>query len=299
MERLGLIAGEHPMLFRRCVSALTDRLAAEGVAADWRTAEAHVPELQAALVRQDHEAARRAVVAAAARLRAEGAAVLAMPSWRLQEWSEAIEAATNVPFLRLDHWLGCQLASEGWSRCAFLAHSEAHLRPFVRYRLYGEFEVELLGTNEDAFEAVDAWSGDWTEDPVPPRRRELVLQWIRKAWALQHFEVVVAERAELARLAATELGFRRVIDLEQVWVDGLVRRLLGQPDPKPKPRALATVDTEALRAAQAEVCRRLNLDPRNTDFTTGRDGEIALVVPDSPAAAALPGFINGVQIIRS
>lgn len=298
MARLGLIAGEHPMLFRRCVAALQERLRVDGVVADIRVAEAHVPDVRAALAQNDTDQVRRAVVAAAAGLRTQGVDVLAMPSWRLQEFADDIEAGGPAPCLRLDRWLGRQLASEGWTRCAFLAHSEATMRPVVRYRMYTEFEVDLVGTGEDAFEAVDAWSQDWTEDPVPPRQRQLVLDWIRTAWRRHQLERVVAERRELAGIARGPLGYRQVVDLEQFWVDGLYRHVMGLPDPEPRAPVAVYILGEQMEAARAEVCRLLGCAPDEVGFVTGRGEEPEIVPPRIPGTEVLPDWVGGFRVLK-
>ena len=299
MHRLGLIAGEQPQVFRRCVESLRRNMAGQQVPFELVLADAHVPDLLPALDREDHEAVSRALVAAALRLRADGVDGLALCSWRLHEHAEKIDDTGEFPMLRLDRMLGQTLASAGAVAVGFLAHSQTYLRPDVRYRMFYEFEIDLLCPNEDAFEALDAWSMDHDTDPVPTRRRELVAGWIKSAWSrLIRVEAVIAERTELADFARKDLPFRPVIDLEDVWVDGLVRFLCDSPDPKPKPVPPPQVSMDAAYAAQHEVCRLLKCDPRNVDFTQDRDGEIAIVLPNMAGVGNLPDWLGGVRLIK-
>lgn len=298
MRRIGLVAGEHPVLFRRSVAALRDRLVAAGIHPDLLVAEAHGPDVQSALARGDYPAAERSVVAAAARLVADGAEVLAMPSWRLQEFAESIESAVSVPYLRLDAMIGRALAATGVTHCGFLAHSEASVHPFVRWRVFTEFEIELVSPYEDSFEAVDAWSMDWDVDPVPPRKRELALGWIRRAWKDRGYTIIVTERSELTRIASRDLGYRNIVEIESEWVAGVYRHLLDLPEPSPKLRPQPTISYDTALKAQSEVCRLLKCDSRNVDFTTDRDGEIEVVAPNVPGVERLPDWIEGVRIIK-
>jgi len=298
MRRIGLISGEHPVLFERSVARLRERLVTADAMPDLLIAAAHVPDVQSALARGDYGTAERSVVAAAARLAADGAEVLAMSSWRLQEFAESIEAAVSVPYLRLDAMVGRVLAAEGVTHCGFLAHSEASMHPFVRWRVFTEFEIELISPHEDSFEAVDAWSMDWEVDPVPPRQRELVLGWIRRAWKDRGYTIIVTERAELTRIAMRDLGYRHIVEIEREWISGVERHLLGLPEPEPKPTPPSTAWHDSVMKAQMEVCRLLQCDSRTVDFRIGRDGDVEIVAPRVPGVEKLPDWVEGVRVIK-
>ena len=68
MHRLGLIAGENPQVFRRCVELLRQKMAAQQVPFEVVLADAHVPDLLPALDREDHDAVSRSLNAAYRRM---------------------------------------------------------------------------------------------------------------------------------------------------------------------------------------------------------------------------------------